>query len=668
LAFSPDGKWLASSGKDGIGNGGMIRVWDTATGKQAFVLRCRDEPVNALAFGRDGKSLISGGSSDRRLGPGRLRTVGVIRLWDLAQRKQVREFRADGPQDAVVALALSPDGKILASGCMDKTVRLWDLASGKPLRRLRGFRDHMLASYELAFSRDGTKLASGGNGNVVYLWDVAAGRRLLDDLPGQEETVGSPLVSPDGRTVAAGSYDSTVCLWDLITGKPLRLLRGHEGVIYSVAISPDGKLVASGSSDGAVLFWETATGRLRHTLRATGLDDGQTWCVAFSADGRLLVSGHMGSERLQNSALRVWDVATGQELRKLDRLPGRVLAAALSADGKVVSAATSEGRIRRWQVASGRELAPIAAGRPGNREAVAFSADGRLFALHSEDDSIELWDAVSGRQVHAFTAPKRFSPYLAISPDNRFLAYAYGGIWPAFYGREFDRTIRVWEIASGKEVIHFDVSSLNPAASVTFTPDDRALVTGMSDATVLVWSLIPPDPAAGRAGRSLEAPWGRLAGEDATAAHAAVWSLVASPDEAVTFMRRRLTPVAPADAARVGRLIADLDRPKFAVREAASRELKDLGDAAKPLLQTALACKPSPEVRRRLEALLGGPPVIRSPELLRQLRAILVLERIGTPPARRLLEELAHGLPEARLTRAGQAALGRLSAVAAPRR
>jgi RNA polymerase sigma factor (sigma-70 family) len=665
LAFSPDGKLLASAGKDGIGNGGRIRLWDTATGKQAFVLRCPDEPVTALVFARDGKALISGGDSGRRLGPDRPEGAGTIRLWDLAARKQVREFRGGGQESAVVALALSPNGKTLASGCMDKTVRLWDVGSGKPLRRLRGFRDHMVASYGLAFSPDGTKLASGGNGNVVYLWDVATGRRLLDDLPGQEETVRDVVVSRDGQTAAVGSFDGTVCLWDLTTGKALRLLRGHEGVIYSVPLSGDGKLVASGSSDGTVRLWELDTGRVRHTLRATGLDNGQACCVAFSTDSRLLVSGHMGSERLQDSALRLWAVATGKELRKLNGLAGQILAAAFSADGKVLSAATSEGRIRRWQVATGKEVASFAAGRRGNCEPVAFSADGRLVALHGENDNIELWDVVSGKQVHAFTTAQRISPCLAISPDGRFLACGYAGIWPAFYGREYDRTIRVWEIASGKEVVHFDVSSLNPVASVAFAPDDRSLITGMHDATVLVWSLVPPRARAGHDARSLEALWASLAGDDVSAAYAAVWALAASPEGAVPFLRRRLAPAAPADTARVSRLIADLDRAKFAIREAAFRELQRLGDEAGPLLRRALAAKPSPELRRRLEALLGTSGAIRSPQLLRQLRTVLVLERIATPPARRLLEELAHGVPEARLTQDARAALARLPAAEA---
>jgi uncharacterized membrane protein YphA (DoxX/SURF4 family) len=158
--------------------------------------------------------------------------------------------------------------------------------------------------------------------------------------------------------------------------------------------------------------------------------------------------------------------------------------------------------------------------------------------------------------------------------------------------------------------------------------------------------------------------WARLEAQDASRADEAIRALAASPRQAVALLRREVRPATPADPRRVARLIAGLDSEEFTSRESAARELEGLGELAEPALRKALAGRPTLEVRRRVERLLDRLVVPPSGDALRALRAVEVLEMVGTEEARRVLREAARGAPEARLTREAKASLGRLGGVA----
>ena len=158
--------------------------------------------------------------------------------------------------------------------------------------------------------------------------------------------------------------------------------------------------------------------------------------------------------------------------------------------------------------------------------------------------------------------------------------------------------------------------------------------------------------------------WSDLGGEDAAKGHVAIWTLVAAPEKALGLLKERLKPAEPADPQRVRVLLTDIESPKFAVREAASRELAQMAYQAKPLtplLREALEKRLSPEARRRIEGILSLPRVIRGPESLRRVRAIQVLEQVGTSEALQILNRLAAGAPTARETEDSKAALKRLA-------
>jgi hypothetical protein len=243
----------------------------------------------------------------------------------------------------------------------------------------------------------------------------------------------------------------------------------------------------------------------------------------------------------------------------------------------------------------------------------------------------------------------------AFAPDGRYLVTA------AMDG------LRLWEIASGKQVLYRPAPEKSRralfrsfATCLAFAPDGRSVATGHDDTNILIWDMAP----ATRRKRALNAGdldglWTDLAGADAPRAYCAAGTLIAAAEHSIPYLRRRLAPV-PEPTLHLRRLIADLDSEQFAMREAARKELRNLGDAAYPALRQAMKDKPSLEFRKNIQSLLPDAFVVRSPEKLRQIRVVMVLEQSGTAEARQVLQTLAGGAKQARLTDQAKAALARL--------
>ncbi len=287
VAFSADGKTLASASRDGT-----VKLWDVSTAKVRRTLTGHDADVYSVAFSPDGTVLASG-SGDK-----------TVRLWDV--RTGALRGTLTGHEDVVRWVAFSGDGKLLASGSEDKTLRLWDAATGKLVRTLPG---HALKS--LAFSPDGQTLVSGGRDRTVQLWDVARGKRRAL-LRGHSGCIEGVAFSADGKTAASSSEDGTVRLWDVEKASLRQTLRGHGREVDSVAFSPDGKTLASGSKDKSVRLWDARTGALRRTLTGSPT---RHESLAFSPDGLTLASGSGGPE----AAIRLWNL--GERVQRFDTDP-----------------------------------------------------------------------------------------------------------------------------------------------------------------------------------------------------------------------------------------------------------------------------------------------------------------------------------------------------------
>ncbi|HIK27376.1 MAG: serine/threonine protein kinase [Oscillatoriaceae bacterium SKW80] len=287
VAISPDNRILVSGSFDTT-----IKIWDFNSGELLLTLKEHlkaEELVSAVAIAGDGKILVSGSNS----------YGGTIKVWNL----QTGELLYSLPKniEGVASVAISPDGKALASGNEDATVKLWDLASGSLQATLFG---HTGSVRSVAFSPDGALLASGSEDGTIKLWNRNDGS-LLATLSGHSGIVYTVAFSPDGNTLASGSGDRTIKLWnvgkDCRTNKRqcsiVRILPRQTGSVYSVAFRPDGQVLASGSLSGKITLWNLKSGEILQTLSGHS-----RWVesIAFSADGNAIASGS------GDSTIKIW--------------------------------------------------------------------------------------------------------------------------------------------------------------------------------------------------------------------------------------------------------------------------------------------------------------------------------------------------------------------------
>jgi hypothetical protein len=289
---------------------------------------------------------------------------------------------------------------------------------------------------------------------------------------------------------------------------------------------------------------------------------------------------------------------------------------------------------------------------------LAFSADGKRLASAGRDQTIRLWEVATGREVHAVETDQGEVAALALAGDAKTVAAVAR-----------DQMVRLWEVATGKERAVFH-GPKEAVTSVAFSPDGRSLASAGQDPPALIWDAtgLVQRPGA-RQGRlspqELETLWLDLGSPEGPPAYRAVWALAAAPRQAVLLTRERMRPIT---ADQIAQWIAELDSEEFAVREKATLELENQAEAADPALRKVLEGEPSLEVRRRVERLLElRKHQTISPTTLRALRVIEMLERIGTPEAQQILATISRGAVETWPTREARAALERLARRSAAR-
>jgi WD40 repeat protein len=684
LAVRPDGRVAACAT-----HLGDVFLWDLGKNEvRRVVTGDRRTTIHRLSFAGEGKHLVvlpsEGGVSQRidvasgevlkrvelgscgrvALAPG----TGTVAAYSYPDRLELYDTltgekrRLPLPEKVnFLDLSFSPDGRTLLAMDRDaEVVQFWDAAKGQLLRKVQvpGLAlTHQHA--ELQLSGDGERLASHEEYHVVRIWDARTGRPQLPP-PGHVFPPTQLTFSADGKEAVSLAYRNgsrggcELHRWDVTTGKLLaRFLPnaredGWPGRDDGWLLAPGGRHLAE-RAGGSLRLYEVSTAS-RFVL-ADKVLAGSDW--TFSSDGRTLVT--VGEDR----DIRLWDVASGKLLRRLEpEKKGKPVSwLRLTPDGRTL--ATGEGweKVRLWDAATGKHLATLRL--PAEREPfqkplydwqTAFTPDGRyLFA--SNTTNLWVWDVVARREIGPFEEDEHewrlaASGRVAVSPDGRLMAW-------------FDpaRQLCLYEVCTGKIVYRLKGSY----SSIAFTPSGWRLATSCNaDSSVLIWDLpflFRSQPPPGQ-DNSPEALWVLLKSDDAARAQRALWRLAALP-EADAFLARHLRPVEGMPPQRLRTLLTDLGSTDFDRRQRAEEALAEAGEAARAALTEEFARTEDLEVKRRLAGLQERLQP-RAPERLREIRAVLALEARGTPEARRLLQRLAAGLPDARLTQEAKNATERL--------
>ncbi len=554
---------------------GILILWDLETGQAIRRFTGHTDAVWCVTIGPDGRTALSG-SADK-----------TLILWDLESGQALRRFTGHG--GAVLSVAISPDGETALSGSADRSVILWDLGTGDIIHHFAGQMDtleattydpqgHFDSVWGVAFSPDGQKAISAAYDEYTMVWDLTTGERIGRFCPTDlAASIFSLAVSPDGRTALLGTLDNKVGLLDLAQGESMLQLLGHTGRVLAVAFTPDGRHALSGSADGTLRLWDLQSGveirRLYGKLLGPGVDispDGRTGLLAtwdgviwlwdyesgdmlrpiqghtemlfagayFTPDGKKIVSGSGDIFGVsEDNTVRVWDVATGQEIWRFEGHTDKVWDVAVSPDGRYAASGSHDGTLRLWDLETGAsrillDVTPQAVrsvafspecvsppGAPAERcghtilfglargqsstpdyslrlvEAttgqeirrfegheevvadIAFSPDGRLALSASVDQRVILWDTATGRPIHRLTGHSANVTAVAFSPDGQLAAS--GGA---------DQVVFLWDVATGMLLRHF-AGHEEYVLEVVFTPDGKTLLSVCDDDTVREWQV-----------------------------------------------------------------------------------------------------------------------------------------------------------------------------------
>ncbi|MCI0639633.1 MAG: hypothetical protein L0Y72_15470 [Gemmataceae bacterium] len=600
-----------------------IGLFDTVAGKEIMRLPASDVPFDRVALSPDGKRFAAADNGH------------VLRVFDSATGKVLHSWKYD--KDRFRYLAFSPDGQWLGAVGQNGTTKLCNLVTGET----RLFTEQVLYMLtSLTFSRDGKQLVTGHSDGSILLWDLATQlvkRQFRFGESPAYSTIGQLGWSADERYLIFQKQHGEFALLDWQSGKELPLSLGKGVDVYGVA--GNGRTLVVGPPRMKSMY--------------------EHYWAPLKPE-QLLLAREEAERRPELKGFRVIMSAPAKEIDKgqlgfLSKGGQRSVPTscmALSGDGKYAleSVSTLAGQpftgMGTYWSPKGLRVVDTTTGKvmrdfPGDHRGVVFAPDGRSMFQWKEGAkkpvSVALLETRSGRERWRVTLEKAV----------RNAVFSPCGRWIAAMQHEGD-SLFFLDTASGNVAAECRATrDYNGPDPLVFSPDGKLLARMDAGGAVLLWN-VPPlrqQDAKVPTAEEIAQAWHHLADDDSAKAYAAILRLSAAPKSALPILRKAL--LQEADKTRLEKMVADLDSPVFADRQRATKDLEKLGEKARPFLVKALRPDTPLEARRRMEKLLEAlaDPFATS-EGLRQLRAIEVLERIGTADACRVLEQLAQGAPE----------------------
>jgi WD40 repeat protein len=432
VAFSPDGKLLATSGANGV------VLWDAVRAQALATLADRKTYTGDVAFSADGKLLASAGN-------------GGVYVWEVASRRLLTILG----KEWVDRVLFRPDGKLLAGNFSDKT-QIWVVETGKLFSET-----NLRHSYSSAFSHDGQQLINAADTGQIQVWNIGT-EKMEKAFAIGKKNVSHIAQNADGTLLAIGSDDGSVAIWDMKKAAIQANLAGHKERVKDLVFSPDGKWLASCGADGVVLVWDAAGGALVANLAGHEYEINR---IAFSPDSKRLASAG-GDNRVL-----LWDLATRKAT--VTASVQQASTSALSPDGGKIAQITEKNTVQIQDLLTGKTLPTLPLGI-GSFYTLVWSTDGTQLALPDDKGNVVVWNAASGSLVARLPGHKDYVGSIAFSPDGKLLAVG---------GR--NQPVLLWDIAHGKTLAMLPHETT--VWALAFSPNGRWLVSGTADGSVRLW-------------------------------------------------------------------------------------------------------------------------------------------------------------------------------------
>ncbi len=441
VAFAPSGTQIATASEDA-----SVKIW-TTDGDLVATLEGDLGGFQALLW-TAANQIIAGDEQ------------GNVYIWD-ASGQLLSQFSSSS--EALIALALNPDGQTLAAVGSDRQARLHNLADQSLIRE---FPAHNGAIYNVQFTPDGEQLITVGDDKVIRLWQLDG--TVAANLVGHTGLIAALAISPDGMMIATSGGDHAIRLWDLQRDN-LHVLLGHQGSVNSVTVSSTEDLIATGGRDGTVRLWQES-GTLLKTL--TGHDNAVN-AVALSTDGERLASAS------SDGTVRLWQNFQSETptVQVLTGHIGAVNNVAFSPDGELIATVGEDHTLRLWQP-DGTLMTTIEAHRDG-AFGVAFSPDGDQIVTSGWDHLAKVWpvSGISNAQPQLLEGHQGWVLDAQFSPDGELIATA-----------SYDNSVQLWRASTGEKLTTLEGHE-DGVLSVAFTPSGENIITASNDNSIRIWDL-----------------------------------------------------------------------------------------------------------------------------------------------------------------------------------